>query len=80
MLPKKFPLIKLAKKLKDVENAVTITLRLVFPLIKLAKKLKASHGLPMRMATLSFPLIKLAKKLKDLEAKGLVVTATVSIN
>ncbi len=36
-----FPLIKLAKKLKDERNSVAVALRRTFPLIKLAKKLKA---------------------------------------
>ena len=63
-----FPLIKLAKKLKDNGEGTRIVLNHdpKFPLIKLAKKLKATAvpegGFGI---ALLFPLIKLAKKLKE---------------
>ncbi len=59
-----FPLIKLAKKLKDrISRKRRATSR--FPLIKLAKKLKEYEfdGIKGNLEEM-FPLIKLAKKLK----------------
>ena len=61
-----FPLIKLAKKLKDqyLQEKTNGALKW-FPLIKLAKKLKEGpNGNEKRSRAHWFPLIKLAKKLK----------------
>ena len=60
----RFPLIKLAKKLKDFNKNNCNSQRSKFPLIKLAKKLK-EEALKKSAQTLVFPLIKLAKKLKE---------------
>ena len=61
-----FPLIKLAKKLKDDSNGILGSATTAFPLIKLAKKLKVDYwGRTMGLMLMAFPLIKLAKKLKD---------------
>ena len=59
-----FPLIKLAKKLKEVIRVDIFDMKKLFPLIKLAKKLKDSNQAGT-LVFLQFPLIKLAKKLKD---------------
>ena len=68
-----FPLIKLAKKLKEVKSRRDrrYSQRTEFPLIKLAKKLKG--GIPRIRGVCvaqGFPLIKLAKKLKDDQSHG----------
>ncbi len=61
-----FPLIKLAKKLKDdKKNKHGHNKHRRFPLIKLAKKLKEYYALLPADYYGKFPLIKLAKKLKD---------------
>jgi len=62
-----FPLIKLAKKLKDNNSSRRCNCSHWFPLIKLAKKLKVFKFELEELAKLvgEFPLIKLAKKLKD---------------
>ena len=57
-----FPLIKLAKKLKE-SAALAAGYVVMFPLIKLAKKLKGVRFSAWCLP-LMFPLIKLAKKLK----------------
>ena len=62
-----FPLIKLAKKLKDIARRCRYGVYAEFPLIKLAKKLKVCRTLWLRPdPNFLFPLIKLAKKLKVL--------------
>ena len=67
----RFPLIKLAKKLK-VELFKNLLEAEKFPLIKLAKKLKEDFATPISLGDHAirslngFPLIKLAKKLKDI--------------
>ena len=64
-----FPLIKLAKKLKDGQRFKSGEKNLParFPLIKLAKKLKERYRyLAYTFSHFKFPLIKLAKKLKDI--------------
>ncbi len=60
-----FPLIKLAKKLKEEYVITTDEFLASFPLIKLAKKLKGEE-VWFNYGRESFPLIKLAKKLKVL--------------
>ncbi len=79
--PWQFPLIKLAKKLKDVGDYTKIKpINVGFPLIKLAKKLKELLSLPLEDNGL-FPLIKLAKKLKaGLSQVSLWQGFSVSIN
>ncbi len=74
-----FPLIKLAKKLKDpLERSLSMAM---FPLIKLAKKLKDFAWLDLFGYQRWFPLIKLAKKLKALYADiAIGVAKNVSIN
>ncbi len=62
---KKFPLIKLAKKLKGLRQPPQTNSDSVFPLIKLAKKLKVELTDKAMTIFVLFPLIKLAKKLKD---------------
>ncbi len=66
---RKFPLIKLAKKLKDkFLEANPSKEEEQFPLIKLAKKLKVFVFYQKKgnhMSKSQFPLIKLAKKLKE---------------
>jgi hypothetical protein len=58
---KKFPLIKLAKKLKDSSPRGDGNERNLFPLIKLAKKLKeVIPAFLFVIGCLEFPLIKLA--------------------
>ena len=60
-----FPLIKLAKKLKDGKLVGTGSTGISrFPLIKLAKKLK-DNDREWLCSQVQFPLIKLAKKLKE---------------
>ncbi len=64
-----FPLIKLAKKLKDAKGQSLLERipgTFEFPLIKLAKKLKEQLFCPSAPSMGLFPLIKLAKKLKVL--------------
>ena len=59
-----FPLIKLAKKLKDASSCCR-RMWMKFPLIKLAKKLKEVWTTVWTgVQRFEFPLIKLAKKLK----------------
>ncbi len=61
----KFPLIKLAKKLKEQLSGIPLQF-IAFPLIKLAKKLKDFCLFCEYLIWVkAFPLIKLAKKLKD---------------
>ena len=62
-----FPLIKLAKKLKEKKGAAKVKSAIMFPLIKLAKKLKGNPVATMNNIITQelFPLIKLAKKLKE---------------
>ncbi len=69
-----FPLIKLAKKLKEVPPTLDFPGKgaETFPLIKLAKKLKAGLIKRGTRGKQMFPLIKLAKKLKDVEVSTLV--------
>jgi hypothetical protein len=64
-----FPLIKLAKKLKDQHQKKVKVQNRTFPLIKLAKKLKDSPNQENHDDDKTFPLIKLAKKLKDKSSK-----------
>ena len=60
-----FPLIKLAKKLKECYKPIgNSNKKSMFPLIKLAKKLKDTETCPY-LGQFQFPLIKLAKKLKE---------------
>ncbi len=61
----KFPLIKLAKKLKGCNLVTSMFQFVLFPLIKLAKKLKVEELFKLSKK-LKFPLIKLAKKLKGI--------------
>ena len=62
-----FPLIKLAKKLKEkCATSVSAANAQTFPLIKLAKKLKVENLKKLQLIEVEpFPLIKLAKKLKE---------------
>ncbi len=78
----RFPLIKLAKKLKDGvgRGAGAYRVRSEFPLIKLAKKLKEKFE-RRDFILIGFPLIKLAKKLKEVHrGKQIRIPQRVSIN
>ena len=69
-----FPLIKLAKKLKDtIEEQMRAIAE--FPLIKLAKKLKVEESSKQEDQPSTFPLIKLAKKLKVTNLRKEIPTA-----